>query len=190
MAQKEPLIKSVHHILHGSDSKLLSFNKNHKPLVTIDSGEEVSFDNTHVGFHRITRHTTDAELVEMGPKTLLDIEGCMGPIYVDGPVYVNGAEPGDILQLEILELQTGDWGGPPSSPVWAYCRTRCPDRTSKPLSCGRIIMPSSSLACTSRVSRSTAPWASRPPRTAIFIPSSPGMTSGATLTAATWARAQ
>jgi acetamidase/formamidase len=48
--------------------------------------------------------------MEMGLKTLLDIEGCMGPIYVGGPVYVNGAEPGDILQVEILKLQTGDCG--------------------------------------------------------------------------------
>jgi acetamidase/formamidase len=109
MAQ-EQFVKSIHHIHHGKESKLLSFNKDHKPLATIDSGDEVSFDNRHAGFHKITRHTTDAELIEMGPKTLLDIEQCMGPIYVDGPVYVKGAEPGDILKVEILELQTGDWG--------------------------------------------------------------------------------
>jgi acetamidase/formamidase len=46
----------------------------------------------------------------MGPKTLQDIEGCVGNIYVDGPVFVNGAEPRDILKVEILKLQTGKWG--------------------------------------------------------------------------------
>lgn len=89
---------------------MLSFNRNHKRLITINSGEEVSFDNTHADIHKITRNTTDADLIEMRPTSLLDIEGCMGQIYVDGPVYVNGAEPGDALKVEILELQTGDWG--------------------------------------------------------------------------------
>jgi acetamidase/formamidase len=27
-----------------------------------------------------------------------------------GPVYISGAEPGDVLQIDILELQTADWG--------------------------------------------------------------------------------
>jgi acetamidase/formamidase len=49
-------------------------------------------------------------MIEMGPKTLLDIEACMGQINADGPVYVNGAEPGDTLNVEILQLQTGGWG--------------------------------------------------------------------------------
>ena len=29
---------------------------------------------------------------------------------VCAPVYVEGAEPGDTLQVEILELTSGDWG--------------------------------------------------------------------------------
>jgi hypothetical protein len=66
-----PFIKSIHHIHHGKETKLLSFNRNHKPLITINSGEEVSFDNTHADFHKITRHTTDVELIELGPTRLL-----------------------------------------------------------------------------------------------------------------------
>jgi Acetamidase/Formamidase family len=27
-----------------------------------------------------------------------------------GPVYVEGAEPGDILSVKLLEIETGDWG--------------------------------------------------------------------------------
>ena len=100
----------IHRIQHGSKTKLLSFNKNHEPLITIESGEEVSFDNRHAGFHRITQHITDADMVSMGLESLADVERCIGPIYVDGPVYVNGAEAGDTLKVEILDLQTGDWG--------------------------------------------------------------------------------
>ncbi|GAM91523.1 hypothetical protein ANO11243_095750 [Dothideomycetidae sp. 11243] len=105
-----PLVKSIHHIHHGRESKLLSFSRNHKPMVTIDSGEEVSFDNTHAGFNKITQSTTDVEVQTMGLKSLGDLESCTGPIYIDGPVYVRGAEPGDTLKVEILELQTGSWG--------------------------------------------------------------------------------
>lgn len=34
----------------------------------------------------------------------------MGAIYVNGPVFINGAEPGDTLKVDILDLQTADWG--------------------------------------------------------------------------------
>lgn len=29
---------------------------------------------------------------------------------VNGPVHVAGAEPGDTLQVEVLEIETADWG--------------------------------------------------------------------------------
>src|SRR6202022_1105889 len=29
---------------------------------------------------------------------------------VNGPIYVDGAEPGDTLQIEILEVEPADWG--------------------------------------------------------------------------------
>ena len=29
---------------------------------------------------------------------------------VNGPVYVEGAEPGDTLQVEVLYIETADWG--------------------------------------------------------------------------------
>ena len=49
-------------------------------------------------------------MVAMNLKSLADIESCTGPIYVDGPVYVTGASPGDVLKVEILDLRTGPWG--------------------------------------------------------------------------------
>ncbi|KAL7795109.1 hypothetical protein V8C37DRAFT_409040 [Trichoderma ceciliae] len=106
----KPLAKTIHHVHHGPDSALYSFGKGHKPLLTIDSGAEVSFDNTHAGFLKLTKHSTAADIATLNMKSPADLEKLMGPLYVDGPVYVNDAEPGDILKVEILELQTGTWG--------------------------------------------------------------------------------
>jgi acetamidase/formamidase len=101
--------KSIHHIHHGLGC-LLSWNKDHKPLIHVDSGSEVTFDNFEAGFNNITRHTTGADLAKLEIQGLQDIEKLMGPIYVNGPVFINGAEPGDTLRVEILDLQTADWG--------------------------------------------------------------------------------
>ena len=99
--------KSIHHIHHGLGC-LLSWNKDHKPLIHVDSGSEVTFDNFEAGFNNITRHTTGADLAKLEIQGLQDIEKLMGPIYVNGPVFINGAEPGDTLRVEILDLQTAD----------------------------------------------------------------------------------
>lgn len=99
-----------HQVLHNDATMLLSYSRNHKPFCTIDSGEEVTFDNTSAGFNKITISTNDADLVNLGIKDLTDVERCIGPIYVNGPVYINNAAPGDILKVDVLELQTGPWG--------------------------------------------------------------------------------
>jgi acetamidase/formamidase len=70
----------------------------------------VTFDNFEAGFKNLTRDTTNADLAKLGIQAFEDLEKLMGPIYVNGPVYVNGAEPGDTLKVEILDLQTADWG--------------------------------------------------------------------------------
>jgi acetamidase/formamidase len=101
--------KSIHHVHHGLGC-LLSWNKNHKPLISVDSGSEVTFDNFEAGYKNLTRDTTNADMVRLGIQGYEDLEKLMGPIYVNGPVYVNSAEPGDTLKVEILDLQTADWG--------------------------------------------------------------------------------
>ncbi|RFU80661.1 acetamidase formamidase [Trichoderma arundinaceum] len=106
----KPIAKTIHHVHHGPESTIHTFCKDNKPLLTVDSGTEVSFDNTHAGFMKLTKDSTAADIAAINPKSLEDMEKFIGPVYVDGPVYVNGAEPGDILKVEILELQTGSWG--------------------------------------------------------------------------------
>ncbi|TFA99975.1 hypothetical protein CCMA1212_008217 [Trichoderma ghanense] len=106
----KPLAKAIHHVHHGPDSTTYTFNKDHKPTLTVDSGTEVTFDNTHAGFVNLTKETTTADVVALDIKSAPELEKLVGLLYVNGPVYVNGAEPGDILKVEVLELQPGTWG--------------------------------------------------------------------------------
>ena len=71
------------------------------PAVTCDSGEEVVLE------------TRDAFDGQMGPQATL--ETVAGPNLnvvhpLTGPVYVNGAEPGDLLEVEILEVEPDRYG--------------------------------------------------------------------------------
>jgi len=95
-----------------------------EPVLTIQSGETVNIDTlTHVGG---TQNQEPVEfLAEMGVprdeilQDMLDFwssrssrprEGRSGHI-ITGPIYIEGAEPGDMLEIQILDVQTRvPWG--------------------------------------------------------------------------------
>ena len=80
------------------------------PVLEIDSGDSVTLTSWMAGgkaqLHeepsRVDpRHLAALDQVPQGP----------GPHFVTGPVYVRGAAPGDVLQVEILEHSFPcDWG--------------------------------------------------------------------------------
>jgi len=71
------------------------------PVLTVDSGSEISFDLLDGGHNQFTETSTTADV----PRFNFDIAD---PAI--GPVYVNGAEPGDVLKIEFLDLQTASYG--------------------------------------------------------------------------------
>ena len=82
------------------------FDANATPLVTIDSGDTVSFPNTWSHF-----------LNEMQPGVLVDRLADLrvanpgkGPHSIIGPIAVNGAEPGDVLEIRYRKLEPFGWG--------------------------------------------------------------------------------
>jgi acetamidase/formamidase len=78
---------------HGWDLDL-------EPMLTIDSGDVVNYDVTVAGEGQVWLDATFEE-------TKFDFD----TIYnLSGPLQVNGAEPGDTLQIDILDLAHGDWG--------------------------------------------------------------------------------
>jgi len=72
-----------------------------EPAVEIESGDVVHFD---------TEEVTDGQLKPDSPASdLLSLD--FDRLYpLAGPVFVKGAEPGDALEVEILELRPLDWG--------------------------------------------------------------------------------
>ncbi|RDW91837.1 acetamidase [Coleophoma crateriformis] len=71
------------------------------PVLTVDSGSEVSFDLLDGGHNQFTPASTSADVpnfnLALGDPAM-------------GPVYINGAEAGDVLKVEFLALQTAAYG--------------------------------------------------------------------------------
>jgi acetamidase/formamidase len=77
------------------------WDEGNEPTLTISSGDEISVE---------TREVSDGQIT---PESTVDVLGMldMERLYpLVGPVYVEGAEPGDTLKVEILSIETRDWG--------------------------------------------------------------------------------
>ena len=72
-----------------------------EPVLTVADGDTVEVE---------TRDVTDGQI---GPDSTADVLATLdwARVYpLAGPIRVEGAEPGDTLAVEILELETGGWG--------------------------------------------------------------------------------
>src|SRR5581483_7917245 len=79
----------------------LAWDHSITPISTIASGETVSFDLLDASCGRITAEST-IEAISTLDFSRVD--------QVNGPIYVEGAAPGDTLEVEFLDLQPADWG--------------------------------------------------------------------------------
>jgi acetamidase/formamidase len=71
-----------------------------EPVLAIDSGDVVHYDLKVAGDGQVWPGASYGD-------TRFDFD----TIYnLSGPLWVNGAEPGDTLQVDLLELRHGDWG--------------------------------------------------------------------------------
>ena len=70
------------------------------PVLEVDSGDIVHYDLMVAGEGQVWPGAAYED-------TRFDFD----TIYnLSGPIWVNGAEPGDTLQVEVLDLRHGDWG--------------------------------------------------------------------------------
>jgi acetamidase/formamidase len=77
------------------------WDEGNEPTVRISSGDEIEVLTQEVSDGQITQDST------------VDVLGGldMGRLYpLVGPVYVEGAEPGDTLAIELLSIETRGWG--------------------------------------------------------------------------------
>jgi acetamidase/formamidase len=85
----------------GRDKFHFKWDNSLEPVVEIAPGDVVHFD---------TEEVTAGQLKNGDPASRLGQLDFDRLYPLGGPVHVQGAEPGDVLEVEILELQPGSWG--------------------------------------------------------------------------------
>src|SRR5690349_17123977 len=81
------------------------FDPNEKPKLGVDSGDTVSIETLRHSMDEIKPGASMDELVKL---RLANPGG--GPHSVTGPIFVNGAEPGDVMEIRILKIVPKDFG--------------------------------------------------------------------------------
>ncbi|MEB3101820.1 acetamidase/formamidase family protein [Ferviditalea candida] len=78
-----------------------SWDRKHAPVLAIESGDTVVFETRDVSDNQFHPGSTTADIAGLNWERVYPLAG---------PVYVAGAEPGDTLAVEILDIQTRGWG--------------------------------------------------------------------------------
>ena len=81
------------------------FDPAEKPKVVVDSGDTISIETLRHSMDEIKPGATIDEIVKL---RLANPGG--GPHSVTGPIYVNGAEPGDTMEIHIKKIVMKDSG--------------------------------------------------------------------------------
>ena len=100
------------------DQYHLAWDRSIEPIVTVASGSVVEIDALDASCGQITAASTVADIATLD-FTRVD--------QVNGPIAVEGAEPGDTLEIELLEFQPADWGWTASIPGFGLLADDFPD---------------------------------------------------------------
>ncbi len=85
------------------------FTLNKPPVIKVRSGDTVSLETWNSCLHEMVYNkTTPAEVAKFYVEH--DIQKRRGMHTLTGPVYIEGAEPGDVLEIRILDIQLNDFG--------------------------------------------------------------------------------
>ena len=86
---------------------------NEPPKLTIDSGDTVSIETLYHALDQIKPKPTDHTLEGPPMEELVRLRKANdggGPHSLTGPVFINGAEPGDTVELRILKIVPKEYG--------------------------------------------------------------------------------
>ena len=85
------------------------FELNKQPAIKVRSGDTVSMETWNSCLHEMVYNkTTPGDVAKF--YVAHDIQKRRGMHSLTGPVYVEGAEPGDVLEIRILDIKLGDFG--------------------------------------------------------------------------------
>ena len=99
------------------DQNHLAWDPAIAPVATVGSGDLVELDCLDASNGQITAASTTEALATLDFASV---------DQVTGPVEVAGAEPGDTLQVDLLEFEPADWGWTASIPGIRPARRRLP----------------------------------------------------------------
>ena len=77
------------------------WDRSHKPVLRVSEGDEVTLEINDVWSWSIKKSSTSGDLSRLDPEKLYPLAG---------PVYVEGAKPGDALVVDVLDVDIGDFG--------------------------------------------------------------------------------
>ncbi len=105
---------------HYLDASLVqhTWDNANAPRLSIDPGDTVTLECVEASGAQITPHSTADDLAR------LSLDLC-DPI--SGPIYINGAEPGDVLRVEVLKYEHKGWGWSGLIPDFGLLADEFPD---------------------------------------------------------------
>ncbi|MGO9645141.1 MAG: acetamidase/formamidase family protein [Candidatus Bathyarchaeia archaeon] len=83
------------------DSYHYMWSKNHPPVLEIETGEKVTFQVQEVTSCQLTKTSTSDDVAKLDAAKFYPLAG---------PIKVRGAVPGDALAIDVLKIETADWG--------------------------------------------------------------------------------
>ncbi len=111
------MLNSCNHTIHKGDSHY-GWDNAFAPRLTVAPGETVEFETVDASGGQITRDSGVADVAA------LDF-GKVNP--VTGPVFIDGAEPGDAVKVTLLEFGPSGWGWTASIPGFGLLADQFPD---------------------------------------------------------------
>ena len=102
----------------GRDTWHLAWDATIPPVLEVGSGEVVTFDVLDASCGQITRASTVADLAALDFSRV---------DQVAGPIAVAGAQPGDTLEVELLDVSPADWGWTAAIPGFGLLADDFPD---------------------------------------------------------------
>lgn len=109
----------VHHTIHDMKEHMhFGWDRDLKPILEVDPGQTANFEIIECSGGQLTKNSSADELTNLDFDTI-------NP--VSGPIYIKGAEPGDTLEVEILDFHSLEWGWTGVLPGFGLLTEEFPD---------------------------------------------------------------
>jgi acetamidase/formamidase len=76
------------------------WNNAHKPAIRVEPGDTVTLEINEVNSGQLTKNSASEDILRLDSSKFYQLTG---------PVFVEGASPGDALVIDILDVKVADW---------------------------------------------------------------------------------